>query len=350
MIDWTASGIQHQLEFWLVDSRTLEEVSLLDGVTSFSLSESWRGDFRQTGQLDLDGETLPLWGAVRVYMTSSLGSEVEREELCTLLPEPAGVELEQGRVQASYDLKSMMWKLDTNLQPVDKGIAAGTDIAAHFAQVVGDSGAVPYVHPGVGGSTRSARVWEAGDSCLTEAHAMANACNGRVEPDSHGHVCLVPYQNPARISDSFDIPAGAASVVLPGLSEDAPEICNRVIASYSQDDSKWFASATVDPTHPWSYETIGRYETMEVSPPQIKEGDSVQAVLDALVVQTLREHSQTQRTWSVEMLYMPIRPGRAGTLEYVDGTVSQSVRGFVSARSLDWSGASLTMELEIEEV
>lgn len=351
MIDYTASGIAHRLEFVLVDSRTLEEVEPLAGVVGFSLSESWRGDYRQTGQIDVDGERLPLWAGVRCYVNTSQGAESAREAICTLVPNPAPVEVSKGRETASYDLKSMLSKLGGNLQARDVGVSAGTDPAAHFSKVVTACGAVPWVHPGcMGYKTRAARVWEAGKSYLTEAHAMADACGGRVEPDAMGRVCMVPYQNPSSIGESFSIPAGAASVVLPGLTESGAEICNRVVASYSQDDRRWYSVATVSPSHPWSFERIGRWEVLEVQPPQIEDLGTVQGVLDALTARTLASHSDVASTWGASMLYMQARVGQAGTLSYSDGSTALAVRGFVSAREVKWDGVALVSELTLEEV
>lgn len=351
MIDYTVSGVAHKLEFVLCDSRTLEEVAPLDGVASFSLSESWRGDYRQTGQVDVDGGRLPAWAAVRCYVVASQGSETAREALCTLIPGPAPVETRNGREVASYDLYGSLWKLGGNLQARDMGVPAGSDPAARFRQIVTDSGAVPWVHPGCEGyRTRSARVWEAGASYLSEAHAMADACGGRVQPDALGRVCLVPYQNPARVGDSFEIPAGAASVVLPGLTEAAPDMVNRVIASYSQDNQKWFSAATLDPSHPWSFERSGRWSVEEVTPPQIEDAGTVQATLDALTARTLASRADVSRTWSAQMLYMPVRVGQAGTLAYQDGAALFDVRGFISAREIRQDGAALMMEITLEEV
>ena len=352
-MDWTRSGIAHRMEFYLVDSRTLEEVEPLMGVTSFSLAESWRGDYRQTGGIDIDGERLPLWAAVRAYLVSELDGEVVREELCTLNPVPAPIETRYGRELVSYDLYSSLRKLGTDLAPRDVGVPTGTSVSSHFSQVVEASGAVAYVHPGCTGySTRSPRVWEAGDSHLKEAHAMADACGGRVEPDSHGRVCLVPYINPAQVAESFEVPGGAASVTLPGITEAEAEVVNRVVATYSQDDVRYYASATVDPTHPWSFERIGRWETLKASPPQVAQGASVQAVLDALVARTLKERSDVSRTWSASMLYMPVRVGSSGVMWYVDTDESKplELHGFVSAREIKAEGASVRMEIVMEKV
>lgn len=355
MIDYTSSGVRQTWEFVLCDSRTLEELEALNGVTGFELAESWRGDFRQTGTIDLDGTALPNWAAVRVYLVSQQSDELERTELCTLLPAPADVKTIYGRGVASVPLRSMMAKLDSNLNPADVGVSAGQSVQAHFEQVCSDSGAVPWTHPGIEAAaplTSSARVWSAGESYLTEAHAMANACNGRIEPDAHGRVCLVPYQNPANVAESFEIPTGAASITLPGFTQQGATIVNRVIASYSRNDEKWFSVATVDVSHPWHFGRIGRWEVLEVNPPEIPEGANVQAVLDKLTAQTLKAHSDTRATYSLQMAYMPVRVGQVGTVYYKDSPAMEPIEvlGFVSQRSIKKDGGGVLMELTIEEV
>lgn len=355
MIDYTASGLRHSWEFVLVDSRTLEELEQLDGVTGFELVESWRGDFRQTGTIELDGVELPHWAAVRAYLTTAQGAEIERTELCTLMPQPTATTTLYGRPVASVPLRSMLAKLDGNLNAEDMGIGQGWSVPGHFSWCCSQSGAVPSVHPGISAAaplTASARVWAAGESYLTEAHAMANACNGRIQPDSHGRVCLVPYQNPANVAESFEIPSGAASVTLPGFVRKGAQIVNKVIASYSRDNDKWFSVAEVEPSHPWSYGHIGRYETLEATPPEIPEGANVQQILDRLTAQTLKSYSDTRATYSVQLEYMPVRVGQVGTVFYQDSPSMEPVQvlGFVSERSIKKDGAAVSMELTVEAV
>lgn len=351
-MDWSASGIRHTWEHHIVDSRTLEDVGLLDGVTSYTLTEAWRGDYRQTGSIDLDGEALPLWAAVRSYLVSELDGEVVRHELATLMPRPTSTTYKYSRGLQSFTLDSSLRKLDTFKQHRDVGVAAGTSVATHFTDCCTASGAVGLVYPGLTSAlTRTSRVWEAGDSYLTECHAMAGACGGRVQPDSYGRVCLVPYHNPANVAETFEIPAGAASVTLPELVEAEPEIVNRVIASYSQNDQRWFSEATVDVSHPWHFAHIGRWETLEIETPTIPEGANVQDILDAATAAALAAHSDTRRTFSVQMAYMPIEVGEVGTLQYRSGDMDTiSVLGFVSQRQIKQDGAAVYMELTIEEV
>lgn len=352
MIDYTSSGLKVVLEHHLVDSRTLEDLGLLDGVVGFELAEAWRGDYRQTGTIELDGSTVPEWAAVRTFIVVSQGAETERTELCTLMPEPSDCTIRLGRGLRSVPLSSMMRKLGENLNGEDVGIPNGSSVASLFSAACNDSGAVPSVHVGLStATTTSTRVWKAGESYLTQAHALANACNGRVQPDAHGRVCLVPYQNPVNIAESFEVPAGAASVTLIGLGVNAPEIVNKVVASYSKDDQRWFSTATVDVNHPWSFARIGRWVTLEVVPPQIESGN-VQDVLDALTAQTLRAHSDTRGTYGVTLAYMPVHVGQVGTVYYKDSPQMDlmTVLGFVSQRSIRYDGINVVMELTVEEV
>lgn len=352
-IDWSASGIKQTLEHRLVDSRTLEDVGLLEGVTGYTLAESWRGDYRQTGTIEIDGDTIPLWSAVRTYIICEQGGETERHELATLMPEPSDITHTYGRDTANIELHSMLKKLGTNINGADRGIGSDWQVAGHFRWCCTESGAVPYVHPGLTSATVGKPfVWEAGVSYLSEAHAMANRCGGRIQPDAHGRVCLVPYQLPSRVAPSFEIPGGAASIVLPGLTDDGLVIVNKVVADYTYNDQRWFSTATVGVSHPWHFSRIGRWETLHVSAPTIPEGADIQAQLDKLAAQTLAEHTQVLRSYSVELAYMPIEVGQAGTLNYNDSAFGDAVTvsGFVSQRAISANGAKVRMEITLEEV
>lgn len=353
MIDWHASGLIVRPEFNLVDSRTLDDLGPLEGVTSYSLAESWRGKYRQTGSVELDGAELPAWAAVRAFVVASDGTESQRVELATLYPYAAPeTQTRYGRDMNKYDLASMMRKLGDNLNDKDTAIGAGWSAAGHFSWCCTECGAVPGVHPGIDSTTKSPRVWEAGETYLTEAHAMADACGGRVEPDAHGRVCLVPYQYPAKVAQSFELQPGAGSVVHVGLDYERPEIINKVVAVYEQGDDRRSVVATVPVSHPWHYSRIGRWAAVEVRPSQVADGADITAVLRALASQTLNERADVRGVYSIEAAFEPIRVGQAGTLYYSDapGMAPRIVSGFVSGREVKWDGAGVSMSLTIEEV
>lgn len=353
MIDYGASGLIQRWEHALVDSRTLDEVEPLQGVTGYSLTESWRGDYRQTGSIDIDGKALPAWAGVRSWLVTTQDGETEREELATLLPKPAEIETRFGRELVTHDLQSPLVKLAGRRIGYDVAVPAGAPVESRFLTLCDMCGAVGWVHPAfTSASQANPRVWEAGDTFLTECHTIASTVGGRVEPDSYGRVCLVPYQLPALVSPSFEIEAGPGASVLPGVTLGEPEIVNQVMCVHSQDDRRYYSTATVDPTHPWSFERLGRWYTVVIEAPEIAQGANVQATLDAATAQALAAKTDVSRVWSVRMAYAPVRVGQAGTIRYIDSANMEPVElsGFVSAREVFTEGAAVFMELTIEEV
>jgi len=349
----------NSFRFELVDNRVLtEHIGWLDSVTGGSITESWRGDWRVTGSLDVDaGADIPLSAAIRIWHDWDDGDGLRTEVMATLFPEPAELVLLQGRQSGSIELHSAMRRLDTDLTKTDVGVPTGAAVAYRFQQLVRNSGGTPWVWPSTkihSARTSANRVWEHGKSVLSECHAMADACGGRVEVDEQGRVCLVPYQLPASIAESWRLMPGEVDcTLLPEFVTNAQTIVNRVIASYERDDKRWYAEAKVAVTHPWAFQRIGRWETVEASAPTIEEGQNVQAVLDKLVRQRLSELSDVRRTYSAEMLYRPdVRVGTVGSVMYSDsedGVAVGPVTCFVSEREVTLDAAMRT-RLTLEEV
>lgn len=331
----------NSLRYELVDNRVLDaHIGWLDeAVAGGSITESWRGDYRVTGVIDLDaGAELPSGAAVRIWHDTDEGSEV----IATLYPDPAELTLLHGRVSGSITLNSALKRLSTDLTKTDVGVPTGAAVAYRFQTLVRNSGGTPWVYPSSkihSARTSANRIWEHGKSVLSECHAMADACGGRVEVDEMGRVCLVPYQLPAHMAVSWElVPGEADCTLLPGFTTNTPEICNRVIASYEQNEKRYYAEAKVAASHPWSFAHLGRWETVEASTPTIEEGANVQTVLNKLVKDRLAELSDARKVYSAEMLYRPdVRVGTVGELTYIDsadGSTIGPVCVFVSEREV----------------
>ena len=354
-----SAWLTNSFRFELVDNRALDaHLGWLDAVTGGSITESWRGDYRVTGVVDLDaGADVPLGAAIRIWRDWEDADGSGSELMATLFPEPAELLLLQGRRSGSITLHSAMKRLGTDLVKSDTGVPTGAAVAYRFQQLVKNSGGTPWVYSSTklhSARTSANRVWEAGKSVLSECHEMADTCGGRVEVDGYGRVCLVPYQLPSTMAASWELlPGQAEYTLLPGFTENAADITNRVVASYEKDGKRYYAEAKVAATHPWSYAHIGRWETVSASVGSIEEGANVQTVLDNLVKTRLAELSDSRRIWSAEMLYRPeVRVGTVGTIAYVDsdaGAKQQPVDVFVSEREVTLDPA-MRCRVTLEEV
>jgi hypothetical protein len=362
-LDWTASGIENTFRFEAVDCRQLENhICDLEGVTGGKLTQSYRGDYRASGTLDLDGTEVPDHCAVRIWHTARLGAASVTECLATLIPQPPSRTLERGRVTGSVELYSAMKSLDGDLLTANSTIAKGTAAWSKFKSIVNNSGQVAVVDSGIQSTNKtlgSAWTWEHGKSALSAAQKMADVCGGYIEVDAQGHVCLVPYENPASRATGGTISTGIDSLVLLGVSMSQNDICNKVVASFDKGsgDSKktYTAAAELDPVHPWSFANIGRWCAQECDAPSTLDDKSsesyIKAQLAAAVKKELNSASATTRTFGVTMLYTPeVDVGNAMRLRYQDSDGGEVIDAnvFISQREITLDG-SMQMELTCEE-
>lgn len=355
-MDWRASGIRNTYSYELVDSRTLESLGrALGGVTGGRLSESYRGDLRQSATLEVDGGEVPPGCSVRIAHTAEADGGQLTRVLATLVPQAAAVEFVHGTAGGSLPLQSSMCKLASMVTLADRARPAGMLAHRAFADLCAEAGCVAAIHPGIEQAARrtgAARVWMGGDDALGEAHALADTCGGYVSVDAMGRVTLEPYQQPARRSPTFTV---AADAVLVGVSAEAPEPVNRVSVVYERNGIRYFAGASVDVSHPWHWARIGRFADEVESAPQIADGADVQAALDAHARARLAELSDTRCTFSCEMLYDPaVRPGAVGTFAYSDSVTPgaagiDSVPVLCAAREIDLD-APMLMRVTLEEI
>lgn len=319
-MDWTATGIENNFEFELIDPFNLEvSRGFLQGVTGGTITEELGSDYFSSMQLDIDGEALDGISLIRVWHVATLGDETVREELGTFMQDGGEADRSMGRSTGSVDLYSTMLRLGTDLRKGDWGIAAGRDAVGFFETIVENSGGTPLVQDRtVTGSFPAAHVWECGESVLDECQRCADACGGRVGVDTHGRVTMSPAENPALIQPSFSIETGDASLVMPGISISQPEIVNRVVASYERDDIRYFSAAEVPVDHPWHWTRIGRWATEELTVDEIEDGDDPQPILDDAVRARLAEVAYAGVEIGVDMLYRPMAVGHVGTFTYAD--------------------------------
>lgn len=360
--DWTASGIENTFRFECVDSKQLaNHICDLEGVTGGKLTESYRGDYRVSATLDLDGTEIPDHCAIRIWHTARRGGQSVTERMATLIPQPPSRTLERGRVTGSVDLYSAMKSLDGDLVPSNSTVAKGTAAWSKFQSIVNNSGQVAYIDAGVQSANAklaSAWTWEHGKSALSAAQKMADVCGGYIEVNTYGQVCLVPYENPSSRATGGEIATGIDSLVLMGVTLSQGDICNKVLCSYETGSGSskkvYTAMAELDPTHPWSFASLGRWCSEEVESPSTIDDKSaasyIQKQLQATCDKYLKSKASYMRTFGVEMLYTPdVQVGNAMTLRYQDSDGGETINAnvFISQREVTLDGTmktSLTCE------
>ena len=350
-MDWHASGITNDFSYELLDN-ALAPVGWLDNVTGGSLTESYRGDYRMTATLELDGDIPPLKGYVRIWHTSTLGSETVRTCLATLCPEEPSMEYRYGRWVGSVDLYSAMKRMDTNLRNKDRSLAKNTSIPTFFSELARYSGAIGAVDGTIPSTSKTTKayVFEFGDSLLSNAHVLADAVSGYIHAARDGRVRMTRYVLPSKRAQSWTLESGESSIMLVGLGREPEEMYNRVVARYEADGRKYYGQADLAASHPWSWSQTGQRVTYPMDVDMV--ATPIQTNLDKLAAQQLASLTATRASYEVTCLYDPaIVPGTVGAIHYADGPDGSGVdvRAFCSQRetALD---PSMTMTLTLEEL
>ena len=348
-MDWHASGITNDFSYELLDN-SLKHVGWLDGVTGGSLTESYRGDYRMTATLALDGEVPAMRGYVRIWHTARLGSESVRTCLATLSPEEPSMEYRLGRWTGSVDLYSGMKRMDTCIRTRDYSLPKNTSIPTFFTSLVKAACAVPYIAPSISATAKTTKaiVLEFGTSMLTNAHVLADSVTGYVGVGRDGRVTLTRYVLPSKRAASWSLESGEASIMLVGLEREPEEMYNRVLARYEADGKTYYSSASLPDAHPWSISSIGQLIGYPMEADMVAA--PIQANLDKQAAAELASLTSTRARYEVRCLYDPaIEPGTVGTVRYADSPDDPglSVRAFCSQRELSLdAGMSMTLTLE----
>lgn len=348
-MDWSASGISNSYEFELLD-RAMNRTGWLDGVTGGRVTESYRGDYRVSASLDIDGRVPPLSGYVRIWHVAELDGEVVRTVLATLCPERPSLEYSLGRWSGTLDLYSALKKCDETVRTAPGGLAKDKPLAAYWETMAGWGSAVPLVSAGISRTAKStkAHVFEFGSPILSDMHVIASALGGYVEVDPEGRVCLVPYVAPSKRPDSWRLGSGERSIMLHGLVVEPAETVNRVAARYESNGKAWHAHADAPASDPRSAASLGRVVTEAIDVDTVVGGGS--GWLTRYVEDELASRLSVSDSYEATILFDPsVRPGTAGTVDYRDSPDGDPVtfRAFCSQREIELD-AAMTATLTLE--
>lgn len=353
-MDWTASGIENRFSYVAVGNTDLDaEYAVLDSVAGGTITEEMDSDYFGSLSLDYDGEAPSPHLMVRVYHTASLDGETETEELGTFMYDGVSKSNAYRRVSGSATYYSPLIRLGTDLRCGDAAVAKGTVVADKFESVVEGAHGVCAIGDGLSSKTLgSAHTWEHGESCLDECVRLADAAGAVVGVDPHGRITLELEQPAASRAPSFSLLYGQAGGLAEGVSIEDPEMVNAVVASHEVDGVFYTAKAVLDEEEDWSFQSIGRHITEDVSLSDVDSdatASEVKSLLSEAVEEELAAATSAGRTFSGTMPYQPIGVGEVGTLtlETEDGAEEVAVQLTAREISLD---ASMLMDVTFREV
>lgn len=352
MIDWTL-GRTNRFEYEMVDPFDLESSwGFVEGVRSCTVTNGYYTDLKQSAAIELSGSNLERNALVRVWHIAEQAGAEHRSELGTFMPDTRRGEYRFGRVSGQASMYSTLYRLSTDKRITDMGVSTSQNVVGWIRQRVEGAGGTLWVDPDIDDARRFPEAWtfEYGKTLLYGVNQAASSIGCRIEPDAHGRVCLVRYQEPSARSVSLEIPSGAASVVRPGVSMEEREICNRAIVKYQSGDETVYGRADLPASHPWAFERIGAWHPNVYTESQLD--DTSQAALDRRAAEYLALNSAVPEplagagmrpsSWEIEMLYMPMRMGEIAACDYSDTDLGGiRIKGLVQQQEIRLDAAML---------
>ncbi len=309
-IDWGRSGRVDSYECSLVDPWTLEDRGTV-GIDARASSVTWaHGTDTQCSATVAVLDDLAKDSMLRLRHTVKVGGETFSETMGTFFAKSKSMKALHGRASRSMDCYSSLLRFsDDYLQQVHTYVP-GDNVSQIIGRIVSATGGVLSFGPGA----PTDRVhtmdmhWDAGTNKLEMITKLAGWIGGEISAADTGEVELSAYVPPSQRPLSWTFEAGRNCVYRPGFttSEDEGEAVNKAVFYTSTDESSISVNAVLAPTHPFSYERIGRNVTHVE-----RVGEAMgREELQAMAAGYLEEHCGGSPYYEIEHAGVPgLRPG-----------------------------------------
>lgn len=264
-VDWGRSGRVDEYSCQLVDPFTLAaigDVEIEAGACSVTYAADT--DTKQSATIAVLDD-LAKDAMLRLCHTVTIAGERHSEEMGTFFASSKSMEAQFGRVDRSMDCYSALLRHQKDYLMQVHNYVPGDNVSGIIREIVeADGGHLAY---GPGAPTDRVHTqdmhWEIGQNKLEMITKLAGWINGEIGVTDHGEVELKAAVSPLDAEVSWTFTAGENCIYLPGFtsSEDEGDVYNRAVFYYSTDEAAGSATAVLDPTHPYSYQRIGRNVT-----------------------------------------------------------------------------------------
>lgn len=309
-VDWGTSGRVDEYECWLVDPFSLVGLSRVDfDADSSSVTYAIDTDTKQSATVavldDLAKDSM-----VRIKHTVEIGGEKYGEEMGTFFASSKSMTAKHGRTSRSMDCYSTLLRQQKDYLMSVHSYAPGDNVSQIIKEIVEADGG----HVVFGADAPTDRLhtqdvhWEIGTNKLEIITKLAGWIGGEIGVTDHGEVELDASVSPLEKPLAWTFVSGSNCVYVPGFtsSEDEGDYYNRAIFYYSTDEATGSATAVLDPTHPYSYERIGRNVTYTEELNEVVPQDE----LTAKASDFLALHSGGSVYYEIEHAGIPgLRPG-----------------------------------------
>lgn len=310
--DWGRSGRVDSYECRLVDPFTLADkgpvaIDPRGSSVTWALYTETKASATIAVLDDLAKDSM-----LRLRHVVEVGGERYAETMGTFFAASKSMKALHGRASRSMDCYSTLLRHSKDYLQQVHTYAPGDNVSAIIREIVEADGGVFTLGPGA--PTDSVHTmdmhWEAGVNKLEMVEKLAGWIGGELSATDAGEVQLSAYVAPSARPVSWTFEAGRNCIYRPGFvsSEDEGEAYNKAVFWTSTDEESASAAAVLAPTHPFSYERIGRHVTYVE-----RVGEAMpREELQAKAAGWLEEHCGGAVYYEIEHAGVPgLRPGMA---------------------------------------
>lgn len=346
--DWLKHNYHSEIRVDMVDPHDLTKVlGTLEGVDLADSSLSWGyyADTRVSGTISTIDDNYIDHSLLRiVHLIPEWNYE---QPLATLWVKGDDTEYTKGAWKTSYDLMSAMATLQNDYTTVPLTVDSGAmyiDVVKHLLE----GASRPYkINNPRDYRFQRARVYEMGDSRMSNIFDMTTATKNRVTVDPYGYVTINRWDTPSEREPSMVLDLeGERTNALEGISRSSDRLQteNMVIVSAGSEDNTvvgWAKSNGSESFAARGY-TLAKVVSLESLSPLTK------ARADQEAESRLKSAVLASTEWSFESLYLPLTEGDVIMVNVPTGKYGGAYKCLV--KNVELSLEHMTISLKLKDI
>ena len=309
-VDWGRSGRADSYECRLVDPFTLADkgpvaIDPRGSSVTWALYTETKASATVAVLDDLAKDSM-----LRLRHTVRVGGESYSETMGTFFAKSKSMRALHGRASRTMECYSCLLRHSEDYLQQVHSYVPGDNVSEIIREVVeADGGSLT-----LGPDAPVERVhtmdmhWDAGVNKLEMVEKLAGWIGGELAATDHGEVLLSSYVPPSQRPLSWTFEAGRNCVYRPGFvsSEDEGKAYNKAVFYTSTDESSISVNAVLSPSHPFSFQRIGRNATHVERVGEAASREELQTMASGW----LEEHCGGAVYYEIEHAGIPgLRPG-----------------------------------------
>lgn len=308
--------MQQTFEYYIVDPNTWKDVSLLQNVTSCTISRDSEADTLGSATIDVTDSVGECY--IRVYLITIQNRLKEKHPLGTFLVQTPSSSF-NGKVRnVSMDAYTPLLELKENPPPLGYSILKGANILTNAYQIVRENMRAPVVPATCDKTLFSDFVANTSDKWVTFIRDLIGQANYELVLDEMGRVLFAPKQELDSLQPVWTFDDSNSSILYPeiDINHDLYNVPNVVEVVYSNGRDCYYGKAiNDDPNSPVSTVSRGRTITHVDTNPGLT-GDATESQIQEYAEMLLRQKSTLKYTISYTHGYCPVRLGDCVRLNY----------------------------------